>query len=77
MDAKAEKKRARHLESVKKYFSVHRDEIKHVGMTWPVALLKSIDEAARETGVSRQAWVFRTCEEALERLSKRRKRKAE
>ena len=74
MDDKTERKRLRHLEAVKKYFAAHKDEIKNVGMTWPVKLLKRIDEAAARAGVSRQAWVFQTCEEALEKLAKSRKR---
>jgi hypothetical protein len=70
VDAKAEKQRLRHLESVKKYFAAHRGEIKHVGMTWPVALLKSIDEAAAVAGVSRRAWLLALCERELTRLRK-------
>ena len=72
MDAKAEKKRVRHLESVKRYFLVHRGEIKHVGMTWPIALLKRIDEAAAVKGVSRRAWLLELCEKELARLQKKK-----
>lgn len=69
MDA-AEKKR-RHLESVKKYFATHRDEIKHVGMTWPRTLLKRIDEAAARLGVSRRAWILGACEKALAKVERK------
>ncbi|MHB1608431.1 MAG: hypothetical protein ACYCXX_07295 [Acidiferrobacter thiooxydans] len=71
MDVKAEKKRLRHLESVKKYFAMHRGEIKHVGMTWPIVLLKRIDEAAAVAGVSRRAWLLALCERELTRLQKK------
>lgn len=77
MDDKVEKRRLQRLAAVKRYYRVHVDERKRMSMTWPVALLKKIDEAVRETGVSRQAWVFRVCEAELARLKKGHKRKAE
>lgn len=76
MDNKAEKKRLAHLESVQRYFATHKGDIRRVSLAWPIPLLKKIDEAVRETGVSRQSWVFRVCEAELARLRKGRKRKA-
>jgi hypothetical protein len=72
-----EKKRRQNLEAVKKYFQARRGEIKHIGMTWPIPLIKKIDEAAARAGVSRRAWVVDVCERELARLAKSRKRKAE
>ena len=69
MDA-AEKKR-RHLESVKRYFAAHRDEIKHVGMTWPLALIRRIDEIAAAAGTSRRAWILDVCQKALAKVEKK------
>lgn len=76
MDAKAEKKRLRHLEAVQRYFQAHKGELKHIGMTWPIPLLKKIDEAAVAAGVSRRAWLLALCEREIARLEKRRKRKS-
>ena len=73
MDAKKEKQRLQNLARVKKYYLAHSREIKKVGMTWPVDLLKRIDEAAMEAGMSRQAWLNATCEAALA-STKRKKR---
>lgn len=73
MDTKeAEKKRLRHLESVKKYFQAHKEEIKHVGMTWPITLLKRVDEAAAAAGTSRRAWLLKVVEAALTSTKKKR-----
>lgn len=77
MDANAEKKRKRHLEAVQRYFEVHRGELKHIGMTWPIRLLERVDEAAVGAGLSRRAWILGVCEKELARLIKRRRRKAE
>lgn len=77
MDAKTEKKRVAHLEAVKRYFEAHKNDLRRVSLAWPVPLLERIDEAAAAAEVSRQAWVFRACEEALARLTRRRKRKTE
>ncbi len=71
MDDKAEKKRRLHLESVKRYFEAHKGELKHVGMTWPVALINRIDEAAARLGTSRRAWVLAACEKALAKVEKK------
>jgi hypothetical protein len=75
MDDKAERKRLQHLEAVQRYFAAHKGELKHVGMTWPLALLKRIDEAAAAEGVSRRAWLLALCGRELGRLTKKRKRK--
>ena len=74
MDDKAEKKRLAHLEAVQRYFETHKSELKHTGMTWPIPLIKRIDEAAAKAGVSRRAWILGVCEAELTRLAKSRKR---
>lgn len=76
MDSKMEKKRVRHLEAVQRYFQAHKGELKHVGMTWPIALLERVDEAAQAAGISRRAWILAVCEKELGRLAKGRKRKS-
>ena len=73
-DEDADKKRKQNRVRVNRYYLLHKAEIVKVGMDWPVGLLKRIDEVATHAGLSRQAWVFRTCEEALEKLAKSRKR---
>ena len=77
MDDKVERRRAQNLVAVKKYFQTHKGEIKHVATTWPIPLLRKIDEAAAKAGVSRRAWLVATCERELARLAKSRKRKSE
>ena len=72
MDDKAERKRLQHLEAVLRYFEVHKAELKHVGMTWPVELLRRIDEAASVAGVSRRAWILAACEKELAKRLKRK-----
>lgn len=74
MDDKAEKKRLAHLEAVQRYFETHKNDLRRISLAWPMPLITRIDEAAASAGVSRQAWVFRACEERLARLAKSRKR---
>ena len=70
MDIKKEKQRRQHLARVKKYYLTH-SEIRKVGMTWPVDLLERIDKAALASGISRQAWLNTTCEDALASTKKK------
>ena len=65
-----EKKR-RHLESVQKYFSAHKNDLRRISMAWPTPLLKRIDEVVKAAKVSRQAWVFGACEKALAKVEKK------
>ena len=77
MDDKTKRRRAQNLEAVKRYFQVHKNDLRRISLAWPIPLVKRIDEAARVAEVSRQAWVFRACEEKLAKLAKSRKRKSE
>lgn len=69
MDA-IEKKR-RNLEAVRRYFRRHKGELQHIGMTWPLALIRRIDEIAAAAGTSRRAWILGVCEKALAKVEKK------
>ncbi|MDA8205436.1 MAG: hypothetical protein M0Z36_05155 [Thermaerobacter sp.] len=69
MDA-IEKKRLQNRERVHRFFEKH-GEVARVGMVWPRALLKRIDEAAARLGVSRRAWILGACEKALAKVEKK------